>query len=461
MSLTKVTYSMIAGAQVNVLDYGADATGATDSTAAIQAAIDAAIAGQGEVYIPAGTYLTGRLTFSNNNITVRGEGSAYSYNSSAAPKTILKAKTGTTVVVDLVSNAPFGIYICDLEVDGNNISGVGIDCSGANIIERVQCTRNSIAGIRFFNLTNSMRLINSGCQLNSGYGLLVQGTSTTTYSVEGCVFSLNTAGGIDIQAGVLSKFTNCVIESNTGPGLRIYKPNTHLNAFYGITFDNCWFEDNASTAPNYTLVVDSGTTDSNYAAQKITFNQCHFSVANVAYKFANIRVAKWLQFNNCDFSNSTDPDAIAIAATGWYVSFINSVGVLTGMSNGLTTYQASRAVDGGYGCYFSTDGLKLEVGVDIPFTNSWENYGGAFQAAKYWFDKSGNVHLEGSIKSGTIPSTAFQLSPAFRPTLRQDFAVDSNAAYGMVIVDYNGTVVPYVGNNTIVNLDGIVYSITN
>ena len=41
MSLTKATYSMIRGAPVNVLDYGADATGSTDSTAAIQLAITA------------------------------------------------------------------------------------------------------------------------------------------------------------------------------------------------------------------------------------------------------------------------------------------------------------------------------------------------------------------------------------------------------------------------------------
>ena len=40
MSLTKATYSMITGAPVNVLDYGADPTGVADSTGAIQAAID-------------------------------------------------------------------------------------------------------------------------------------------------------------------------------------------------------------------------------------------------------------------------------------------------------------------------------------------------------------------------------------------------------------------------------------
>ena len=37
MSLTKVTYSMVSGAPVNVRDYGADPTGATDSYAAYQA----------------------------------------------------------------------------------------------------------------------------------------------------------------------------------------------------------------------------------------------------------------------------------------------------------------------------------------------------------------------------------------------------------------------------------------
>jgi hypothetical protein len=57
MALTKATYSMIRGAPLNVLDYGADPTGVTDSTAAIQAAIDALPTGGGAVYVPTGMYL--------------------------------------------------------------------------------------------------------------------------------------------------------------------------------------------------------------------------------------------------------------------------------------------------------------------------------------------------------------------------------------------------------------------
>ena len=47
----------MSGLYANVVDYGADATGANDSTSAIQSAINAVQnAGGGTVYLPAGTY---------------------------------------------------------------------------------------------------------------------------------------------------------------------------------------------------------------------------------------------------------------------------------------------------------------------------------------------------------------------------------------------------------------------
>ena len=59
MALTKATYSIISGAVINILDYGASpsATGATNRVA-IQAAIDAAIASTSTraVYIPRGAF---------------------------------------------------------------------------------------------------------------------------------------------------------------------------------------------------------------------------------------------------------------------------------------------------------------------------------------------------------------------------------------------------------------------
>jgi hypothetical protein len=54
MSLTKASYSMISGAVVNVLDFGADPTGVADSTSAIQAAVNSIT--NGTVYFPNGTF---------------------------------------------------------------------------------------------------------------------------------------------------------------------------------------------------------------------------------------------------------------------------------------------------------------------------------------------------------------------------------------------------------------------
>lgn len=55
MALTKATYSMIAGSPANVLDFGANNTGASDTSAAINAAI--AAIGSNTLYFPPGTYL--------------------------------------------------------------------------------------------------------------------------------------------------------------------------------------------------------------------------------------------------------------------------------------------------------------------------------------------------------------------------------------------------------------------
>lgn len=71
MSLTKVSYSMINGAPVNVLDFGADPTGSDDSSAAFQAAVDASA----NVVVPEGTFLINTPVDVADNVTIQGQGS--------------------------------------------------------------------------------------------------------------------------------------------------------------------------------------------------------------------------------------------------------------------------------------------------------------------------------------------------------------------------------------------------
>lgn len=91
------------------------------------------------------------------------------------------------------------------------------------------------------------------------------------------------------------------------------------------------------------------------------------------------------------------------------------------------------------------------------FTNSWVNYGGTFGNAGYMKDSLGFVHLKGLIKNGTIAQSAFTLPAGYRPAVDTAYAVNSNSAFGSVQVLNNGTVVPLIGNNAFVYLDGITF----
>jgi hypothetical protein len=71
MALTKVSYAMIDGAAVNVLDYGAIGDGVTDDTAAIQTAINTGL----PVYLPAGQYKVTTTITNTSNLILFGDGS--------------------------------------------------------------------------------------------------------------------------------------------------------------------------------------------------------------------------------------------------------------------------------------------------------------------------------------------------------------------------------------------------
>ena len=76
MALTKVSYSMITGAPVNVLDFGADPTGVADSTSSINAALAFSVATgkPGVVTIPSGTYkCTSTITVDVSMIRLVGQ----------------------------------------------------------------------------------------------------------------------------------------------------------------------------------------------------------------------------------------------------------------------------------------------------------------------------------------------------------------------------------------------------
>ena len=96
MTLTKVSYSMIEGAQFSVLDYGAVGDGITDDSSAFQSAFDAASAASGgTVYVPSGTYLCNTPLVLQYGVNLVGESRA---------NTIIKKDSTTTKAVTIYAN---------------------------------------------------------------------------------------------------------------------------------------------------------------------------------------------------------------------------------------------------------------------------------------------------------------------------------------------------------------------
>src|SRR2546423_15064753 len=121
------TINLVPTIYYNALQYGADSTGATDSTSAIQAAITAAQnAGGGTIYFPSGTYLiSSTLSIIHDNVRLLGSGrtsvlqAAASF--SATPMIWVQGPGGA-------GNFRFGAGVADLRLvnTAGSTSAIGI-----------------------------------------------------------------------------------------------------------------------------------------------------------------------------------------------------------------------------------------------------------------------------------------------------------------------------------------------
>lgn len=155
MPITKVSYSMIAGAPLNVLDFGAKGDGIHDDTIALQTAIDAAFLQNKTLVIPYGTYLiSSTLDAKNKTISIEGLG----YQQSA-PKI-----TGdfNGYLLDLSGEAPSTFY-----------------------------EPYAIKGLFFENTNNGTSIGSCGC-LNLSYTGVVKIEDCRIYAQNTCVFLTET-----------------------------------------------------------------------------------------------------------------------------------------------------------------------------------------------------------------------------------------------------------------------------
>lgn len=234
MSLTKATYSLISGAVVNILDYGADPTGTTDSTNEIQSAITYASSIKATVFFPAGTYVvSGNGLFAQGQVSLVGDSikssivknlngnclrvqgnelnvSFMSFWSVGGGHTIVQTDSidqGTWNNVQLIQNST-GYSIWD------NATNQFIDMRFRDC-----CFQHTLgATVPGFNLVASGGLINdnvwetSRCQYSGNYFFNISSTTANFQfqnTFRDLTFEVCVGGGIQLTSCYQAEITNC------------------------------------------------------------------------------------------------------------------------------------------------------------------------------------------------------------------------------------------------------------
>lgn len=250
MPLTKVSYSMIQGAPVNVLDYGADLTGSDDSTAALQAAWNSGF----PVYHPAGTYKI------SSGLTLAGANSQLIFAKGAVLVTTSDfAYGGTTGASQWIINVT--------STDSFEIDGLSVDATSfpATYADAVNVTTTAVGTLNNLNMLNVegwgvvVLPLNAGTNITNSYfdncgyvdGSNIRGTivSYGNYTnVDHCTVIDSKAKGIAI-GGVGSSATNNIVNGTVDPsGVGIYvldmsqidpSYQTQSAKVVGNTINNC------------------------------------------------------------------------------------------------------------------------------------------------------------------------------------------------------------------------------
>jgi hypothetical protein len=303
MSLTKATYSMIEGAPVNLLDYGAVGDGVADDTAALNAALVVAVANNKCLYLPQGTYLvTANIivpTPSNvqRGFTIIGEGK---HNVS-----IIKF-SGAAVTTGLTFTSGVGVYqywgtISELLIRCENGAKrcITFNYAHAPILTNIHFSSGTEPGLVLNNcnqpVVEKCLFINNG---SSGTSQLKLDFCTAfTLSDNYVAGSATAVSGIDIDRCNTGLVISGAIES-TGVPIRICEAAEGTNGCNDITLQSI----NMENPTNTYIRMGYGWT-STFGVRNITIANCrgYPSSSTTAFIGVDMKHCLGVDINSCQF----------------------------------------------------------------------------------------------------------------------------------------------------------------
>jgi hypothetical protein len=343
---------------LNVMWFGAKGDGTTDDTAAIQAAITAAITVGGVVHAPPGKYvisgtglslsMTSLADNANNRVSIEGAGSGcttFVYTGTGTCLSIAGTSSvyadyfavrgirienngsiSTQIGVKLTSAAWFGFD--DVVIVGFNYGFQGYDVLSA-LFTRCNIRFNTYGfTVQYQNESDPNALTFTSCELGNNYTYAAALGDATTATFNGCMIENNGTAGNANSGGVFISNEN----------------NAILNGCAAATFVGCYFEGNGGLADIHFLAGGSEGNTS-LVAVGCTFNRIsgtanQFVTNNITMGLGNVSTSKAkLTVVGCSFNgyNSYVPDAsrkyIEIASLGALWNFSDGCGSNTYGSN--------------------------------------------------------------------------------------------------------------------------------
>lgn len=385
MSLTKVPYSMINGAPVNILDYGAS-TSLSDNTAAIQSALNTGK----DVYIPAGEFIcTDTLVMNTPFQTLFGNG-----NKSQITFTFATSKPG------LVMGEPTGTTACDQQTVRTLFLYGTANVSKLISIKGPQC---NILNNRIQNFTAS----------GAGIYLEDEDQPTGVYCfgqkiVGNWIDGQRNSSGIGIRLGTYNQTTVILYNIITDYNLMIYlngsttQLNVSYNVLQGALAGNAaiYINRTGSAMPCYNVNITN-----NY------FEEIQFVVSVDDCIIKNLTVSE-----NFAYHNNVGPKAdSAFYITGTAMSAGAENIVVE--NNTIEEFGAAFSLKGEYGAtrLVSTSGNTL-INTTYWAAETWQNYA--------WTQRKSNGYFNKQVTSGAIVSSS---------VLR----IESVAATYLIPIDFN------------------------
>lgn len=466
MSLTKVSFSMIDGALVNVADYGASSSAtAAQNTAAFIAALDAAKSNStgvdqngnpaGTVFVPRGRYLLNPdQIIVPNWVNLVGAGKSATM--------LVAATAGTTLIrMGTAANPTYRTSIRDLTIYGAslNITGLSIYASLWLMydVEVANCNHHGIYLYSSYT-GKAYNTYVSYCSTSAGYaGIYMDGVSSGSG-----VNDVNFYGGGLSYCYDSVRIHNCNGVWFDGMSVQSSKRNAFnfdASGFdvTGITIRNCYFEANCDTYAGYVVIgtFTDVTIENNYFAG----SGAHQVLPIAGYGFNQLKVLNNL-FDTLPTQNPAFIGLVDPAQTP--VVFVRNLILGNASSNDsiplftpelkvfadAALYDANQVplsrVDHATQYLFQSNFVSVYTVTFTPGTSGTITLDPSYNTGSY--SKSGRVvHVQGSVTVSSVSSPVGTFVKISLPYPIADLD-ETGEKIGGVVIQSSANILPFYGN---------------